>query len=727
LAKLGEFVQVKVGTNTYIAKVAKSLAGLDVLLIKSKNRYYAYPAKPTGMQGSTETLSFIQTKPRKKKKPAVLVYGIVIKVKRTETMTLSCKCPTWTYNGYDCVEVCNGTAPYETLQQCRNNIPPDEYNFHPNTQLHSVGYFSRGFLDNLGAPEFDLGFWYPTISNPSGQKQLSSLEKEEYPYCNSGREVSAFVSLRGNETNLSNFTLPPVLTAQPNTPVITGYVISPEEYGLGTTFQNDLLFTGRQWILPGFPNRHDIFIRRDDESNVNATRHYYYRDSKFPFPIYAGASSLNIELWQQWENIYKTQFYNPVDLVQGQTTIPFFEWAGLYQLERVWSPSGFLFLAPRLTDSGQILTEPSPIGIGGIRIVYNTLGVPNWLWKEVQINCIAINNTIYGAFRTAVTQEFVRAAQANYKFHTGLDINYNIRTVNLPENSPLRPPAAAVVTKSVNLLEETPYPSLLAPGEKPWTLLYDTRTCPPNLYDPIPDPGIDYTYDVYDYYLITNIVEPLHLLTIRSDDLAKVYLTATESEVYGTILYGSRQNEELTAEEPEINWCKLKTFISDGTMEEFTHEIPEDTPPFFPDDWQAFRNTSFIRADDEASNPCFNSFSDPDYGTISSSAIRVDEDGTTIHRIDLAQQISVLDENEEPIDKPWTEVVLDQPVTIELQVFDSTGLQDGFGNPISCEITPTDTFDIDLEQIPEESEAYIAPLDKENTSIETISVFYSPE
>ncbi len=100
----------------------------------------------------------------------------------------------------------------------------------------------------------------------------------------------------------------------------------------------------------------------------------------------------------------------------------------------------------------------------------------------------------------------------------------------------------------------------------------------------------------------------MHLLTIRGDDMSKVYLTATESEVYGTILYGSLEDAQGESEEVEIKWCKLKTFISDGTIEEFTHEIPEDAPPFFPEDWQAFRNTSFTKSDDESENPCFNSF-----------------------------------------------------------------------------------------------------------------------
>lgn len=725
LAKLGEFVQVKIGKNSYIAKVAESLAGLDVLLIKSKNRYYAYPAKSTGVQNTTEILSFAHVKAKKPKKPFAYVYGIVIKVKRTETITIGCNCPTWTYNGYECVEVCDGTGPYQSLQQCRNNHPIDKEDFHPNRQQHSVGYFSRGFLDNLGAPEVDLGFFYSTVSNPSGRRQLSLTEKSEYPYCNSGREVSAFVSLRGNETNLSNSSIPPVLTSQPNTPVMTGYLITPDEYGLEGVIQNNLLFTGRQWILPSFPNPYDVYITRNDESNFSATRHYFYRDTKFPFPIYAGASSLNIAMWQQWESTYKTQFYNPVDLVQGQTTIPFFEWAGLYQPGRVWSPSGFLYFAPKLGSNGQVITEPSPIGIGGVRVIYQILGIPNWLWKEVQINCIAIGNTIYGAFRTAITNDFIRNAQANYRFQTGRDINYNFRVVQQFENDPSRPPAAAVVTKSVNLIEETPYPSLPAPGERQWTLLYDTRTCPLDIYNPVPEPGIDYTYDVYDYYLISNIVEPMHLLTIRGDDMSKVYLTATESEVYGTILYGSLEDAQGESEEVEIKWCKLKTFISDGTIEEFTHEIPEDAPPFFPEDWQAFRNTSFTKSDDESENPCFNSFSDEEYGGISSNAIRIDETTTRMFRVDLTQQVSTINDNEEPIDKSWTEVILDKAVTIELQVFDYREEYSGEVGGNVCLIDLVNTFDITLDQISEDAESYLLPLNKENVSIDCISIFRS--
>lgn len=731
LAKAGDYVQVKVNGKDYVAKAIQSLGGLDVLLIKSNNRYYVYPAKPTTVNQSTKTvLSFAHVEPKPKKKPSIIVYGMVIKVKRQETITFSCSCPTWTYNGYECVEVCDGSGLYTSLQQCRNAHPPVEDDFHPNDQQHSVGYFYRGFLDALGAPEFDLGFFYPNISNPSGRKILSTKERRDYPYCNSGDIVFPVgiramlpSSLRDNE-----------IPNRPDTPVMTGYLIPPEEYG-SDNFEDQLkrqslLFTSRQWVLPAFPNEYDVFIHRAETGH---TRLFYFSDMRFPVPKTTYSSSV---LWEQWEQTYKTIFTRlprsfVIPGIPGGESIPLKP----YTLRRVPSLGGFLYYNEKLDNFGNpILVET---GKGFFNLEYNVFGIPNWLWREAQINTIAIGNVIYSN-QSFVSNpllmninSFLNDARRNYWFYKRREINYTVKTTRQ-----FLPPAA-VITRSVSLTEDVPYPPLppagnqpddpdfgdgvLKPGIGSWTLLWDTRTCPLDIYDPVPDPKPDYTYDVYDYYLITNITTPIHLLTARSDDLTKIYLTATESEVYGTILYGSRK----TSESESVKWCKLKTFISDGTFEEFNHEIPEDTEPFFPDDWQAFRNTSFDREDDESENPCFNSFSDEEYGAVLPEFIRIDEDAVNIYRIDPIAKIPIVDEEGDTSEKPWAQVILDQSVTIPLQIFSyQEGYSGELGKPV-CLITEVDNIDITLDQIPEESEVYIAPLNKEEISIQCMSVFYS--
>ena len=729
LAKAGDYVQVKVTGKHYMAKAIQSLGGLDVLLIKSNNRYYVYPAKPTTVNQSTKTvLSFAHVEPKPKKNPITIVYGMVIKVKRQETITFSCSCPTWTYNGYECVEVCNGSGLYTSLQQCRNAHPPEEDSLHPNTQEHSVGYFYRGFLDAVGAPEFDLGFFYPTMSNPSGNRELTAEERQRHPYCNCGKEPFNVGVRAMLPANLRN---DPILD-RPDIPVMTGYTIPPEEYGSGSfedqLKRQSLLFTSRQWVLPSFPNQYDVYVSQTEMYS----RLYYITDPRFYFNSNVVQTTdtirWNSSLWEKWEQLYKTVFTRPprpfiIPSTFGKKVVlP----AIPYALARIPADEGYLYFNERLDNFGNPILVPT--GGGFFDLEYNVFGIPNWLWKEVQIHAIAVNNVIYGnnvpldSNLPTMVPAFKQMATSNYKFYRRRDINYILN------NAPKQLPPAAIITKSVSLTEEVPYPPLPPvknraqdPSGGSWTLLWDTRTCPLDIYDPVPDPKPNYTYDVYDYYLITNITTPIHLLTARSDDLTKIYLTATESEVYGTILYGSRK----TSESESVKWCKLKTFISDGTFEEFNHEIPEDTEPFFPDDWQAFRNTSFDREDDESENPCFNSFSDEEYGAVLPEFIRIDEDAVNIYRIDPIAKIPIVDEEGDTSEKPWAQVILDQSVTIPLQIFSyQEGYSGELGKPV-CLITEVDNIDITLDQIPEESEVYIAPLNKEEISIQCMSVFYS--
>ena len=247
LAKLGESVSVTVNGSTVTAKAARDLSSTDVLILFDGRSYHAYPHSKVAMARAQVT-TFAKHERKQTTKnyndSAVIVY----RVRYDNGNETPCTLPYWQhYEGVGCFRIC-GSGEYSSLAQCNEANQDND----PFEDTYSVGYFKRGFLNVLGAPSTELGFFYPI-----------STGLPDYAYC-----PGAFLS--------------------------TGFT---QEGAENAVIKGDGTFTNRSWILPtpNTANHYDVYLPSTDTS---ALRHSYYRDSR----ITAG-------VLQQWNSLYNLSFY----------------------------------------------------------------------------------------------------------------------------------------------------------------------------------------------------------------------------------------------------------------------------------------------------------------------------------------------------------------------------------------------------------------------------------
>jgi hypothetical protein len=251
LAKLGESVSVVINGTTISALAAKNLASTTVLVVFDGQKYYAYPHSKVAKIMSAKNLA----KHDKKKPPKKYVdtTTILYRVREDNGRNIPCTVASWSYFvGRGCVRVCGGGS-YSSQGACNNAHPPIEEIDDPFADTYSIGYFKRGFLSVLGAPVYELGFFYPI-----------NIRSVEYVYCPGG-----FFS--------TGFTQP-------------GAAVS--------VIKGDGKFTSRSWILPrhATANPYDVYLPSTD---TRVMQHSYYPDTQ---RITAG-------VLQQWNSLYKLNFY----------------------------------------------------------------------------------------------------------------------------------------------------------------------------------------------------------------------------------------------------------------------------------------------------------------------------------------------------------------------------------------------------------------------------------
>ena len=536
LVSAGDHVNVRVEGKTYFCKALSDINSPKVLVVKLEGVLCASPIDSHFSQKTISTNTFFHSQPKEKEPRKNLVYGVVVRVKRRETVNINCACPSWFFDGDRCIQVCDGSG-LPSQERCES-LYRDERSRRYNPDLYSrtVTYFYRGFLDLLGCPNYENNFFYPLLHyNPNN------------PYC--------------GDSYLEGYQEFPL---QRVSSVATGMLVSEGElehwneiypYNVRTR----MLYTSRKGVAP--KPVHDFRV-----SFLN------YETTAYDDPDWYYSLS-NRDVWDQMYGIRMYRDYTPSQDY------------GFYQRRSYYNESW--------EELVQLPTNPNTLpGIGTAR--YKHIGIPNWIWREIRFGAIFVDNVIYTApgklpyqYLSLVDPTRLNQASADmfrrmYYSATGIDIPTELRIYLGPTINfgfyPLPSIVSKVFRRDYTGSTEPPFPPI-GPGE--WQLLWDTNYC---LRDSSPTVPLPYSYDSYDYYLISNVGEPVHLLTARHDEPMAVYISATNYNVEGSIKYGYRSL--FTTPYNETYFCKMKIFDSLGVINEYHHFIPnQDQQTIFPDNW----------------------------------------------------------------------------------------------------------------------------------------------
>ena len=376
---------------------------------------------------------------------------------------------------------------------------------------YNVGYFKRGFLDVFGAPMTHLDFFYPIYANLN------------YPYC------------RG-----------PVVPSGIGVWSATNQVIK----GDGT-------YTSRQWIVPEPLNMDpaDIYI--------NDYEHFFYNDPE-----------LTASVLLQWNALYglligtpglQNPYRNVEEWPFGPANVP---------LGGPWN--SWEVILPMLDSSGNLLLregtprnrQPFP---HEIRV--KAVGIPNRVWRQIDIHGILIYNTYYTTGSNEGIEAWlnIREAEAHKRFYTR-DPN---ATLDIRYSTTVRLPPASIISRTYSSIEETPEP----PGSG-WQLLWDTRTCP------VTPPGSGIEFDKDYYYVTTNGTDSKLLGIFRSDDNVDVLLTNLGNGRYrGALRCGTKIVNQVQY------FAEIKMFSSEEESID-TYIYPQPIPSV-EEDWQDFKYRSW--------------------------------------------------------------------------------------------------------------------------------------
>jgi len=381
-------------------------------------------------------------------------------------------------------------------------------------ETYSVGYFKRGFLSAFGAPVTDLGFFYPINTDP------------EHVYCRGGFLQSGEGAMQA----------------------------------INQVIKGDGTYTNRRWIVP--PPNYNVLGFSD--LLIHKYEHKYYAD-----PL------ITASLLQQWNSLYNLQFYdyeaaNNPEPGRGPYRPP---WTGNYELIGSSWDSWESSIA-RLNPDGTLYVVNVPDRPFPIQ-QWKSVGLPNWVWRQIDINAILIYDTYYyrGADEGLQTSNDVADITAWKRLNSG-DMSFTpILRAQSADSMTLLPPASIVSRTYSAIEEETPVP----PGSG-WELLWDTRTCPPPPNPPELDLGFDKDY----YYVTVNGREPRLLGIFRSDDNVEVLLTNLGNGRYrGALRCGTRVINQ-------IRYFAETRIFDSGDESIDTYSYPSVIPSV-QEDWQDFK------------------------------------------------------------------------------------------------------------------------------------------
>jgi hypothetical protein len=536
LANVGELVSVKINNKVVQAKVARSFASLNVLVVKtSTGEYFAYPDK-VERQRDVKRKEISKHDPRKTPDKetidTVLIYAVKVN-------TLApCTYSYWNRRENECIESC-ADGLYTSRQTCISNlpppIPPNENPF-ASRPIYNVGYFKRGFLSVLGAPSEELGFFYPI-----GISQAA-------PLC------------RGNF-------LPTGFTQNNGRDVIMG----------------DGTYANRKWLIPRTTGAsYDVYMALQDSRSVS---HGYYPDTRITSGVL-----------QQWNNFYRLQFYS-----DGRGIL-------------LHDSSDFISLGnnPWETSLQKLNADGTPVEFGeGTEAgeyagAFKWIGFPNWIWRQIDINAIAIFDTIYFSGNQSFFYQdtFTISANLNRRY---LSTDPEFTYTNIVNPGQVLPPASIISCDY--FADENGVAARPVPPGGGWTLLWDTATCPSGTpgQEDNPPPVVELPLYSFKYYLVVNGGEPIHLVDFREDDPHSIFLTNLGDGRYRCGIRSGYIRIDIGAGDTDIRYYKLRIFSSDSPdVEEFIYpEVPEP----YPEDWADVFYEEWVTTNFQDTLPCLVEFS----------------------------------------------------------------------------------------------------------------------
>lgn len=572
LGNVGELVSVTIGGKVIKAKVARSFASLNVLVVRSGDgQYYAYPDKVEYQRAVNHREI---AKHDKQKTPTTETIDTVL-IYRVRVNTLApCTRSYWSFGGDTCVESC-ASGTYTSRQTCISNlppIPPPTENDFNSTPIYNVGYFKPGFLSALGAPEHELGFFYPI-----------GFAQDRNVLCRMGGQIpTGFSQNEGRDV-----------------------------------IQGNGRYANRKWLLPRhIGNSYDVFMAVTDSRSVS---HLYYPDTRITSGVL-----------QQWNNLYRLNFYSDGTgiLLGGNPSEP------INIGNNPWETS-----LQKLNADGSPVEFGEGTQFGDYADAFKWIGYPNWMWRQVDINAIAIFDTIYFSGNQSFFYQDTFTILANLN-RQALSTDTSFTYTNIVHPSSVLPPASIISCDYFGSVDGSivrPSP----PGSG-WRLLWDTGTCPPEDHgndDDGSDPELNLIS--YQYYLVVNGQEPIHLIDFREDDPHSIFLTNLGDNRYRCGIRSGAIPIDIGGGDTATHYYKLRIFSSDlEDVEEYTYpNIPEP----FSEDWQDIFYQEWHEPEFSTEDICLLDFGS--YGTMNIQPIEGVVTGLTPEPLDpLLPPVNVLDD-----------------------------------------------------------------------------------